>query len=531
MTEIINYKNSIDSDNKPKIEIKNKEEPITKTNDIYSFNNAYNMLIIQKTLETHNYITEFLKINNPLCKMSIGFILLNPLSTWSFIKNNYKSVFSFGSYVKNSISSLIFKKHQPKLKQFEICYITENSINHLYIAFDWYLKTHSKVDKIEDYLIISMLKPIEGSKEEKKYELLKSMPEKKESEFIYDNYTFYYNKTSFNDTIYAPSGEIKKMNYKLLIWTYDCNMNIFDNLSNHVMNLYSKSKINDIWKQKIYTHDNGLWKDSNLERNKRKISSVIMKNNKNIELYNMLTHFIQTEEWHLERGIPYKKSFLFYGPPGTGKSSMIKAISYELQRHIHYLNLSLIKNDSELSKLMSSINYSETILVIEDIDGQTEVVHKRFKNNDIEIIEPDVVITKLNNIINKNQTEEPKLTLSGLLNQIDGINNNHGMILIMSTNYPDKLDEALIRDGRVDERLFFDYCDYEQIYNMFLNFYNNQDITISLIKSYINLSKYKLSPCNVENSMRRHYLNPIKALEDLKDVVNGNKKTFEQFEL
>jgi chaperone BCS1 len=65
-----------------------------------------------------------------------------------------------------------------------------------------------------------------------------------------------------------------------------------------------------------------------------------MKNGKNNKITEMLRHFLEIEKLHLERGIPYKKSFLFYGPPGTGKSSMIKAMSFELQRHIHYLILS-----------------------------------------------------------------------------------------------------------------------------------------------------------------------------------------------
>jgi hypothetical protein len=224
-----------------------------------------------------------------------------------------------------------------------------------------------------------MTKPIEASKKDKDYPVLKTVPEEKETKFVYENHTFSYSKTSYDDVIYAPSGEMKKKNHKLLIWSYDCVSNTFDNLSSHVINSYAKSKVDEVWIQKIFTHENGMWKDSMLDRNKRKIASVIMKENKNLEISELLNHFTQTEEWHLERGIPYKKSFLFYGPPGTGKSSMIKAMSFELTRHIHYLNLSLIKNDQELTNLMSKINYKDTILVIEDIDAQASVVHKRFK--------------------------------------------------------------------------------------------------------------------------------------------------------
>lgn len=578
--ETIKYNgNIIDSDNKKGHNsngsnlYNSSSNSQSKPVDYLSIKNAYQTMIIQKTLEAHEFIANYLSLTNPLTKMTLAFILLNPFQTWSLIKTNSIHVFSFGMFMKRSLTAIIYRKPQPVKKTFEISYIVDNSINHLHVAFDWYLKSNSKVKKAENYTVMMMTKPIEASKKEKDYPVLKTVPEEKETEFVYDNYTFSYSKTSYDDVIYAPSGEMKKKNHKLLIWSYDCASNTFDNLSTHVINSYAKSKVDEVWVQKIFTHENGMWKDSILDRNKRKIASVIMKENKNLEIAELLNHFTQTEEWHLERGIPYKKSFLFYGPPGTGKSSMIKAMSFELQRHIHYLNLSSIKNDQELGNLMSKINYKDTILVIEDIDAQASVVHKRFKtlepdntqnnnnnNNIIQAINTQAINTQqintqavntqqmdpttllaltalMNNQKNsdsvkdsdKKEESKTQVTLSGILNQIDGVHNNHGMILIMTTNYPEKLDEALIRDGRVDERIFFDYCDYEQIHLMFKNFYNGNSIGMDIIKSHIDLSEYKVAPCSIENSMRRYYSNQIAALEDIVNSVKG-KKTFEKFD-
>lgn len=560
--EAINYSGKmIDSDQKYNNKEKNTDKNVEKYKniDLFSIKNAYQAMIIQKTLETHEIIANILKMSHPLSKMTLAFILLNPFQTYMLIKSNSLHLYSFGSFFIRSLKAFIFRKPQPVKKTFDISYIVDNSINHLYVAFDWYLKSNSKVKKNENHMIVSMIKPIEPSKKDKNYSILKSVPEEKETEFVYDNCTFNYSKTSFDDVIYAPSGEMKKKNYKLSIWSYHCTDEIFDNLSTHVINAYSKSKVEEIWIQKIYNHSNGIWKDTVLERNKRKIASVVMKNNKNKQISDLLNHFIQTEEWHLERGIPYKKSFLFYGPPGTGKTSMIKAMSFELQRHIHYLNLSSITNDNELTNLMSNINYKETILVIEDIDAQGSFVNKRNSTNNNSKNTSDETndftnIGQVNNIMdptgivalsyliqntNKQNNEDEqdkknkgtKITLSCILNQIDGIRNNHGMILVMTTNYPDLLDEALIRDGRVDERVFFDYCDHEQIYSMFKNFYNSENpLSLDVIKSKINLSKYNIAPCNVENSMRRHYSNQMAALDD---IVNSiiDKKNFEKYDI
>ena len=45
-----------------------------------------------------------------------------------------------------------------------------------------------------------------------------------------------------------------------------------------------------------------------------------------------------------------------------------------------------------------------------------------------------------------------RLTFSGLLNAIDGVTSTEGRIVFMTTNYPERLDAALIRPGRVDFR-------------------------------------------------------------------------------
>ena len=63
------------------------------------------------------------------------------------------------------------------------------------------------------------------------------------------------------------------------------------------------------------------------------------------------------------------------------------------------------------------------------------------------------------------------MTLSGLLNAIDGVTSTEGRILFMTTNYADRLDPALIRPGRVDRKVFIGHCDHYQLKQMFSRFY------------------------------------------------------------
>jgi SpoVK/Ycf46/Vps4 family AAA+-type ATPase len=117
------------------------------------------------------------------------------------------------------------------------------------------------------------------------------------------------------------------------------------------------------------------------------------------------------------------------------------------------------------------------------------------------------------------ENNKSKVTLSAILNAIDGIRNNHGMILVMTTNHPERLDDALIRDGRVDERLLFDYCTHNQIYTIFKNFYNG-DLKLTLEDfEKLELDERKLAPCNVEVALKKFYKDQNQAYEFL---VNYN---------
>ena len=63
------------------------------------------------------------------------------------------------------------------------------------------------------------------------------------------------------------------------------------------------------------------------------------------------------------------------------------------------------------------------------------------------------------------------ISLSGLLNVIDGVATHEGRILIMTTNHPEKLDPALIRAGRVDMQVRFTHATQQQIKHLFLRMY------------------------------------------------------------
>ena len=74
---------------------------------------------------------------------------------------------------------------------------------------------------------------------------------------------------------------------------------------------------------------------------------------------------------------------------------------------------------------------------------------------------------------------DDKLTLGFLLNLLDGVLETPGRIIIMTTNYPERLDKALVRPGRVDMNICFKKCTHDTIISMLSHFYNVQKETLA----------------------------------------------------
>jgi hypothetical protein len=190
--------------------------------------------------------------------------------------------------------------------------------------------------------------------------------------------------------------------------------------------------------------------------------------------------FVNNEDWYKKKGIPYTLGILIHGPPGSGKTSCIKAISNSTKRHI--VNISLTENTTktQLQNLfynnelvINKTNVQERltipcdrrVYVIEDIDCLTDVVlDRKFKTEEKKItIKNGEQIEQIEQMSSLSEDADEKLNLSFLLNLFDGVLETPGRILIMSSNYPERIDKALIRPGRVDLNIEFGYCSKETI--------------------------------------------------------------------
>jgi hypothetical protein len=211
---------------------------------------------------------------------------------------------------------------------------------------------------------------------------------------------------------------------------------------------------------------------------RRAIDTVILKTTQKAEVISDIEAYIDpsTQAWYGARGIPYRRGYLFHGEPGTGKTSLAMAIAGRFGLDIYVISLlDMSIGDSELIGLFNTLP-PKCLLLLEDIDTvglQRESPGSRRNGPQL-----PKALAKIGDGEEDEEEEKPQLSrvsLSGLLNAIDGVAAPEGHILIMTTNKPEKLDEALVRSGRISVRVGFEKATGEQARDLFMRMYWHEE--------------------------------------------------------
>ncbi|XVF62105.1 hypothetical protein PTKIN_Ptkin08bG0190700 [Pterospermum kingtungense] len=193
----------------------------------------------------------------------------------------------------------------------------------------------------------------------------------------------------------------------------------------HFITKTAQAILNNRESLSIYSYDQecSMW-ESAVFKHPAKFETLAMESEFKQSIMDDLDWFKGGKKVFENVGRAWRRGYLLHGPPGTGKSSLVAAIANYMRYDIYDLQLHTVRNDSDLRRALASIT-NRSILLIEDIDE----LH-------------------------------PKVTLSGLLNFIDGLWSSCGTerIIIFTTKRREKLDPALIRPGRVDVHICMGYC-------------------------------------------------------------------------
>ncbi|CAK5267750.1 unnamed protein product [Mycena citricolor] len=206
-------------------------------------------------------------------------------------------------------------------------------------------------------------------------------------------------------------------------------------------------------------------------RPKRSLNSIFLDPGVAELLVEDARDFLDSKSWYADRGIPFRRGYLLYGAPGSGKTSIISSIAGELGLDVYIVSLSRVGlDDSSLSELISNLP-EKCIALMEDIDAAfTQSITNR-----------DAVQSTENDSEGTEGKPPPptaapppttsRLSLSGLLNAIDGVSAQEGRILYATTNKYQSLDPALCRPGRMDIHVEFRLASKYQARKLFYSFY------------------------------------------------------------
>jgi len=184
------------------------------------------------------------------------------------------------------------------------------------------------------------------------------------------------------------------------------------------------------------------------------------------KVHERVDFFLKNKEWYAKKGIPYQLGILLSGVPGSGKTSILRAVATKTRRHIINVNFSEIKTvtqmrdlffsqeitveDGDKKQVIMNIPHDKRLYVLEELDAVGDLLHERLFKDETKLpVVPD------------------QLTLGEVLSIIDGTIEFPGRIIIMTSNYPEKLDKALIRPGRIDLALNFGCANQETIHEMY----------------------------------------------------------------
>lgn len=230
---------------------------------------------------------------------------------------------------------------------------------------------------------------------------------------------------------------------------------------------------------------------------KRSFESIFLKENHINKIKDPIINFLKKETYndYNKHGIPYKLNIMLHGSPGVGKTSLIHTIASECSANLCVLNINADLKEEAMIDAISQVNEDDkkSILVLEDID----CIFADRKTND----------SLKNNI-----------TMNGILNCLDGFNNPEGLIVIMTTNFPDKLDDALVRSGRIDLDIELTYLDKFQTRKMFLSFFDNEEHFEIM---WENIKKYSVEPATMIQFLfnNRHEKDISSKFEDLYTLI------------
>ena len=197
-------------------------------------------------------------------------------------------------------------------------------------------------------------------------------------------------------------------------------------------------------REEVLVFEGGFWqknRDLYASIKSATLDNLVLAGTLKEDIYADAQRFFESKDMYAEYDVPWKRGLLFIGPPGNGKTHMVKALVNSLGYPCLYIKSFKTRQSTDTDNMRLAFNRvreaAPCIVVIEDLDALVDDENRSF-----------------------------------FLNELDGFALNDGVLMIASTNHPERLDIAILeRPSRFDRKYHFhspeisDRVAYLQLWN------------------------------------------------------------------
>lgn len=245
--------------------------------------------------------------------------------------------------------------------------------------------------------------------------------------------------------------------------------------------------------------------EDGLERSREEITyqikreDILLEEDVKTDIYRSIDEFfLKGGAFFKTYNIPYKRGILLYGSPGNGKTTLVKSIAGSVAAPVVYWQITEYTSSYSIKEVFSTVTkMAPMILMIEDIDSMPEEARSVF------------------------------------LNTLDGATSKEGIFLIGTTNYPEKIDPALInRAGRFDRAYEIKQPDEtlrnEYLHKKGLTQFLDVATLAQLAKQTKGLSIAQLNELYMSIALQWHYEKQVHVDKIVKDLQENQRRTMRQ---
>lgn len=200
--------------------------------------------------------------------------------------------------------------------------------------------------------------------------------------------------------------------------------------------------------------------------------------------------FASSRKWFHDKGISYNRSYLLYGPPGNGKTTTIKSFAKYLNVTPEIFDFTENKSDKDFQAWI--LGESERISR-EELEYSLAEKKYGSGSEDEEFDEESptplrlLVLEDLDRFFPASGEKHTQISLSCILNSLDGIIERKNTIIIATANHPENLDrQVLIRPGRFDKQVFYEHPSKEHARKFLLSLFKDEQVSEETIETAVN---------------------------------------------